>query len=135
MPAASPNRPVKSGPVASPGARCWNSPGGRARPRSVSENRLAHVLKEVVIVVVARQSGDLSEAEPLIEAAVRLGGWTAQVATGRAQGGGVVAERLDQVTADASASAAFDDEEIVEARHAGDHLAQNHADELLPGAG
>lgn len=86
-------------------------------------------------MIVARQSGDLGEAEPLVEAAVPLGGWAAQVAAGRAQGGGAVAERLDQVAADAFIPAVFDDQQVVEAGDAGDYLAQHRADDLVPGAG
>jgi hypothetical protein len=84
------------------------------------------------MMVVAGQSGQLDESEPLVEAAVRLGGGTAQVATLRAEDGGTPTECLDEVATDASSTAALDDEEIVEARHAGDRLAHGDAHQAFP---
>ncbi len=87
------------------------------------------------MVVVAGKASDPDEAEPLVEAAVPLGGRTAQIAAGRTEGGGAGAEQLHQAAADAGAAVALDHEQVVEAGHAGDHLAQRDADQLAPGAG
>jgi hypothetical protein len=84
-----------------------------------------------MIVVVAGQQGDSGEAETLVEAAVPIGGRAAQVAAARAEGGGAVAERLDQAAANARALPVSDHQQVVQARHAGDDLAEDGADQLL----
>jgi hypothetical protein len=85
-------------------------------------------------MVVAGQPGHLDESEPLVEAAVRLGGGTAQIATRRAEDGGAAAECLDEAPADALPTAALDNQEVVEARHARDHLAHGDAHQALASA-
>src|SRR5215207_9541433 len=152
--------PVLQRPLGRPHLRPRRGPGGRVgQPRPadgpwrslrrpvhppgfrlpdagiVLNQRVAQVLDEDVVVVVAGQLGHLGEAVALVEAAVAAGVGAAQEAAGRAQLGRADAEQLDQAAAQPLALAGPGDQQVVQAGHAGHGLAEGHPGQLGAGPG